>query len=408
MGGHNVEALQKQFDDACKPILTRCQYYATVTVNIRRTLLTHFFDSTITSTLTETAQSDQLVFDFNQVRESMQACLVDEQTLFQIANGIKEEYSLDKINLVRALDANVLNSGLPFILQDNKYAFSPEKPYTANAQTFMQQFAYALSAYRISLGICEVYEVYFNTKNHPCLNVNEHREGIALANHLKQNLEESGKEFDLITLWQQAKGIKNKMNELLKAVHEFPPSFETEIQLEAAKLSELFHHGAHHLQEGYKKFPNSSKLSWLIFDASWQALLKNIAGSLYSEQYSYSTLYGTLAINLDFIKTLNTEITQFYTTTLEKLPLLKIELLEAAYEAVNKSIVKIKMHAAKNKIELIKAPEVSIFNVEENSIYYQLSALYRQKFGSTVVPSWETTNSPEGFINDGIYGNTVP
>ena len=312
-----LELYQQEIDAASKPVLTRLEYYRGVMYQIKILLDAYFFDVTRTQKLTEAAEGDKVVFSFNTVHQLMKNCLVDEEILIKTAQDIQGVSRYP--SFVAALDANVLNSGLPIELHDNcLYTFNPEKPYTSTAQDFMQQFAYALSTYRVCLGICGV---YFKIFRHDFVQMEQSKNYVGTAHNLEQKLDG---EVNLISLYKEAKAIRKEINGLLgaKKIHEGIEDFKIDADGFAAELIELLNSGALHLENRYKEFPNNA-IFWMVHDRSWHTLLKNISGLLYVNNYTSSTLSGTLEIKKEFIDVVRIEIEQFESVMASTMPLLK-------------------------------------------------------------------------------------
>lgn len=396
MGGSILETLQEEYAKAYKPIRVRCEYFSNAASQIRQLLFTHFFNAATKGMLAEEAQIE--------LEANMQSCLVDEQVLVATANQLKAVSGTTLPSLVRALDEHILASGLPLVVQDNSYQLKMEKPYPIKVQDFMQQFTDMLTAYRISLSICDI---YFAMISYSYLDIRAHQACIDVAQQLQQLLKPE-EEINLQAILLQAKANKKKINELLANVREGSKPFEEELQFEALKLTVQFEREGRYLQACYKKFPNNTKLSWLFFDGVWQVLLKNIANHLYTGEYTSSTLYGSLTIKPEFIAAINKEITQFYSTALTKLPSLKIELLMKAYEMTNQVIVDVKKRAAMEGEALIEAPPM-IFATEEKSIYELIGVYYgsQRSGGQTDAFSWTSPIDPSSADNLGNESYTL-
>ncbi|MCW8386032.1 hypothetical protein OQJ15_06910 [Fluoribacter dumoffii] len=369
-----LELHRQEINKITQPILARLEHYRKAMFEIRKLLKGYFFNEGRTQKLTEVAKGEEQVFSFNMVRDAMEKCLVDENTLVKGAAAIMD--STENPRLVAAFDSNVLASGLPleFHKQDGTYLFKPEKTYTPEAQAFMRQFAYALGAYRVCLGICEI---YFAIYRHQGIQTEQLENYIDLTRHFKQQLNE---DIDLIFLRKQVKTVKKEITSLLRAekVQEGLNQFEQDIDLLSLKLVELLESGAVHLQNCYKEFPNNPIL-WMLHDRSWHALLKTLSGLLYAEQYTYSTLYGTLEIKKEFIGLIKTEIDQFATTNLAQIPLLKIELLKRAAKIIAETKIDIAAKLAEKGIVLNEAPETGMFSSPYSGGIYGLMMAYHQR-----------------------------
>ncbi|MCE0721722.1 hypothetical protein [Legionella resiliens] len=368
-----LELYQQEIKTATQPIFARLEHYRKAMFDIRKLLMNYFFNPGRTQSLTEVAQGEQLVFSFNMVQEAMEKCLVDEHQLVETAQAMLE--SEKNPSLVAAFDRNVFQSGLPleFREQEGLYLFKPEKPYTPMAQVFMRQFAYALGAYRVCLGICET---YFALYNHEETSTKQLQNYIDSANDLKQHITE---ESDLIALHKQAKTIENEIIALLRTekVHEGLSQFKRDIDALKIKLIAVLEAGAVHLQSCYTEFPNDAIL-WMLHDRSWHALVKTLSGLLYTH-YNYSTLYSTLEINKEVIGAIKKEIEHFDTVVCAKEPLLKIELLRKAAKLISEAKIDVLAKLAEIEIELIEAPKMGMFSTPPTHSIYGLILAYQQR-----------------------------
>ncbi|CAM2852324.1 coiled-coil protein [Legionella steigerwaltii] len=366
MGGE-LELYQKEINTAIQPIFARLEHYRNAMFAIRKLLKDYFFDTWRTQKLTEVAKGEEVVFSFNLVQEAMEKCLVDENTLIQTAQIISNESETP--SLVAALDTHVLESGLPIELRetDGVYLFKSTKPYTPSAQAFMCQFAYALSAYRVCLGICETYFALYRHEGIQTVYLQNYIESVTF---LKQQMEG---EVDFVSLHKQARGTEKEIMGSLRTekVHEGLNHFKEDIDSLTKKLVELLESGAAHLQNCYKEFPNNPIL-WMLHDRSWHTLLKTLSGLMYADQYTYSTLYGTLTIKKEFIELIKAEIDRFGTVALAKTPLLKIELLRKAAKLIAETKIDILAKLAEQGVELVKAPQIGMFPTPPSPDVYSL------------------------------------
>lgn len=375
MGGE-LELCQKEMNTAIQPVFARLEHYRNAMFQIRKLLKDYFFDTWRTQKLTEVAKNEELVFSFNLVQEAMEQCLVEEETLVKAAQTISD----DKINpsLAAALDAHVLNCGLPIELRetDGVYLFKPAKPYTPSAQAFMCQFAYALSAYRVCLGICETYYALYRHEGIQTEYLSNYMQAATL---LQQQIEGSD---HLISLHQQARAIEKEIINALRSekVREGLAQFQMDIDLLTGKLVELLESGIVHLQNCYQEFPNNPIL-WMLHDRSWHALLKTLSGLLYADHYTYSTLYGSLTIKKEFIELIKAEIDHFGSVTSAKTPLLKVELLREAAKLITEIKIDILAKLAAQGIELVKAPQIGMFSkAPAPDLYALLLASWKKVF----------------------------
>ncbi len=339
---------QEEFDTASKPIARHLDHYKKTIDEIRKLLVDYFFDSTRIQKLTEIAKSNEIVFDFNLVKVAMETCLSNERVF--------EPYSQ---SLMFNLDHQVINSGLPIQLQAEKnlYSFTQEVPYTPLAQGFMQQFTYALSAYRICLGIYEIYSDLLSSTNRQIQPIKYHLESAQKLRQIVDN-----EEADLLSLHRQVKGLKKEIWSLLthQKAHEGMSIFKEDIDKCAEQLQQLMRSGATHLQDSYRLFPNNPWL-WMFHDRSWHTMLKTIAKLLYTEQY-ISQNSDTLTIKEEFIEKIKCQIEEFGVVVSQKIPLLKIELLRQAAKQISESNIDIRAKLAEQGITLSEASQGGVFS----------------------------------------------
>lgn len=358
---------QQEIDAASKPVLARVEHYRKATNQIRELLKEYFFNTIRTLKLTEPSQTEEIVFNFNSVKDAMEICLADEIVLKETAEGMKNRAGHP--GFVTAFDSHISKSTLPLEFQEDNclYLFKPEKPYTPLAQAFMQQFAYALSTYRISLA---VYEVYYAITFSKALQTEELKNYIGSIQSLKQQID--GDE-NLVVLLKKAKALENEIIAMLRAenMHGGIDALKEDIEIYTNILDLLLARGAVFLQNCYKEFPNDPIL-WMLHDRSWHALLKTLSGLLYADQYTYSTLYSTLDINKEFIGLIKSELDQFSRVALAKTPLLKIEIVKQAAKQITETKIDILAKLAEKGIELVEAPKVSMFSTKKSKNIYEL------------------------------------
>ncbi|WP_115708843.1 hypothetical protein [Legionella sainthelensi] len=368
-----LELYQQEINAQTQAIFARLEYYRKTMFEIKKLLKDYFFNTWRTQKLTEVAQGDEVVFSFNIVQKAMENCLVDEIILAEDAQKMAKEG--ENPSLIAAFDPYVLKSGLPLELyqEDGLFLFKPEKPYTPMAQVFMCQFAYALSIYRVSLGLCETYCAIYS---HQVIETQRQKQYIESATFLKQQLNE---EVDLISLNQEIIKIENEILSLLctEKVHEGLDQFKKDIDTLKIKLVTLLEFGANYLQNSYKEFPNNP-IFWILHDRSWHALLKTISGLLYAQQYNYSTWDGTLEIKKEFISLIKAEIEKFDTAVITQTPLLKIELLKKAAKLINEIKIDTLAELAEKKIEVIEAPKVTFSSPSLSNNIYGLYFAYHK------------------------------
>ncbi|STX51029.1 coiled-coil protein [Legionella busanensis] len=385
MGGE-LERYQQELDTATKPIIARSVHYQKVISEIRKLLKDYFFNEKRIQKLSEPVKETELVFNYDQIKDPMEFCLVDEFFIenLALANGS---------SWTTAFDVHIANSNLTIEIQPEKglYIFKPEKPYTPMAQSFMQQFTYALGVYRLSLGI---YEAYAPILNHVELQqIQTFKNYIDSAQNAKELLQRD--DIDLLALYRQTKSFKKEILSHLKSekIHQGINIFRADLDKLTSQLTQLLEVGAGYLENCYKVFPNDPIL-WMFHDRSWHGLIKNMAALLYANYYASYTLSTTLEIKKEFIALIKNEFEQFNLISSEKLGLLKIELLRKAAKIISEFKVDLQAKLALQGIEIIEAPVVSMFSGTARPSMYQLMAEYYTAF----IPG-EKNTSGETFSN---------
>lgn len=363
--GKEFELYQQEMDKAYKPIFARFEHYKTSANQIRLELKKYFFNVERTVKLTEPASADEKMFNFNAIKEAMEMCLADEEVL----------KTTNAAGLMAAFDSHISKSTLPLELQEDNclYLFKPAKPYTPMAQLFMEQFAYALSAYRVCLGVYEVYSAVTYYKNLTADTLSEYMETIHNHTETTHNLNKLRvNNGDLIELLKEAKYTQKEIKHMLRAekVHEGMEQLKNDINACSSMLNALLDASAIHLQNCYTKFPNNPIL-WMLHDRSWHQLLKTVSKHLYANQYTYSTLYGSLQIKKEFIALVKSEIDNFVNTAIEKTPLLKINRLKDAAKCIAETKIDIIANMAEKGIERVEAPKMGMFSTHKSQNFYE-------------------------------------
>ncbi|VEG91700.1 hypothetical protein [Legionella spiritensis] len=370
------EVLQGQIDEAKKPLETRTDTYREKVKELRLTLEKFFINEANPKMLTETAKPDEVVFDFNLVKKAMKNCLVEEEQLIKTAVDLQEEKQLAKPSVIDALDYHIQNSGLPVIQTATGYQFTPEKPYTANAQAFMQQFALAINVYRAYLSI---YEKYFTFFSYTWLDTNTHQEYLEQARELAMQAESATSETDWYTLLQNSIWLRNNITALFdhSYIRQGVDDFEKDMLFQVSELAILYEGAAKSLSACYSHQVNSG-YSNLFFDSPWQKLLKGVAQSLFDNRYSASWYYGTLEIDTRVMANITREITTFYLAAMKHCLDYRVALLQEALETVNRANTAIYVKAAQLDVSL-QAPRTPSTRSSAMSSVYELWPSYFNK-----------------------------
>lgn len=364
---------QVEMETAAQPIMIRLTNYRSLMYRMRVIFTEYFFDEERTKNLSDTSPYNPVVFDFSQIMPAMKMCLVEESDLIKSAQKI--EGIMGNPSFVSALHDNILQSGLSFELQEenNQYLFKPEKPYKDAVQNYMNQFANALSIYRICLGICEVYCAIYEIPH-----TETHQNLLHSAENLKLELENG---TNVIGLYEKARDDEQQIRELLAAgkVRQGMDSFNQRIEILSTKLTALLNNGADCLRKSYSQH-TPAKLR-VVRHRTWHSKLIEIARGLFGNMYRDNYISGSITIhNEEYVTLIRNEIDRFLSVAIEKTHLLKIELLCEAAKLVSESIIQIMKTWA---IEGINYPNNTNAQVtptqSTNNIYRNLFSF---KFGS--------------------------
>ncbi|MDX1836107.1 hypothetical protein DIZ81_03260 [Legionella taurinensis] len=385
MAKSKLEELQLQMEKVSSPLEARRVNYLKTLKKVRLQLCSYFFNE-VNQDLHERTASGQQWFDWESIKPGMENCLPEEQVLAGRADKLQSESS-DKISITDALDYQVTQSGLLLKRVNTGYEFQPEKPYTPKAQLFMQQFAGALSIYRVYLGIYEIY-----CCNYPFSKVDSHKGCLEKATGIHKETQQS--QYDAAQLFHEAKDNARVIKTLLVSIREGQEEFDHAMKLQAAHLANQFELAARVIEDCYKKHPNSSLL-FFAKDSEWQRLLKGIAADLFDNQFTYSSLAGTLTILPTFMETVIAEITAFYMAVCENQIDYRGELLRSALCLTSEVITKLRVDAAIKDVSLdiqMPAPE------SKPSDFPSLYALYGLRFNSPAKQIQEESDlSPYSF-----------
>ena len=377
MGGKTWEQLKLDVTLAVKPLLTRRNYYEDGAVKLRKGWVDFFLNEDIASSLVEVAKIEQQMFDFNLVKKNMAACLVNEEKLIEVAARLNQG-SVAKSSLIFALDAQVLNCGLPFFFANDNYHLPFAKPFTPKAQNFMQQFAHALTLYRIYL---HIFEVFHYLLNNPFLNTEQHSDCLQNALFFKARSSENLAEWELSQLLQQIKTSKQDAKSRLNLLHGYKADFERNFSSESPKLPLLFTLSAKKLERCYSEFPNDSWYTSFFYDNSWHRLLKNISANLFENQSTNSAKFTTK---------LNAELSDFETIVLDQLLDYKIALLSEALRIFDETMLHIRAKAAKTGVSLAYTSATNFFQPSRTIYHYMYQSMMERRLDNNTT----FTNTP--------------
>ncbi|CEK09301.1 hypothetical protein [Legionella hackeliae] len=350
MGRKELKILEDEVKDSFDKLQKQAKHYADSAVKIRKIFLEYFFNTNILDSLVERPIEGQEIFNINEVSQALKSCLIDEEQLALQARDLKPEATL---SLVDAFDVNIQESHLPLIRSKHGYIFHREIPYTTKAQQFMEQFAYALSIYRVCLGLFDVY--YFMSQLN-FVDTQPHYTYILEAETFKTELEKPDNGTPWLDSWQTAKAMKQKSNEL-SATMTGTLGFQQTIKDAKKRMEFLMGDGAVLLQDCYKNFPNTATLSIFFFD-QWRKNSKTIADLLYPGKNSYSSYQGTLTVN-DDCEQLQGDVEEFGT----RLTKLKTALLRKGDKIIDACLSSLRIEAHCKQITIpLEAPEHGLFS----------------------------------------------
>lgn len=342
MAKSKLEELHDKMDKVSSPLNVRRENYLNTLKKLRLQLCGYFFNDK-GQDLLERAANGQQWFDWESMKPRLENCLPEEQLLAERADELQSQ-SPTPISITEALDYQIAESKLSLNPVKMGYAFQPEKPYTPKAQLFMQQFAGALSIYRVYLGIYEIY-----CRNYPFLKVDAHKDCLEKAKAMQKEMQQA--QYDAALLFHEAKANARDIKMLLAAIREGQEDFDHAMKLQAAHLANQFESAARAIEDCYKQHPNNSLL-FFAMDSEWQRLLKGIAADLFDNQYTYSSLAGTLTILPKFMDTVIAEITHFYMAVCENQIPYRAEILRNALSLTSEVMTKLRVDAAIQDVSL--------------------------------------------------------
>ncbi|MGQ3891739.1 hypothetical protein [Legionella sp. CNM-4043-24] len=347
------ELLLREINAALNPLIERREYYREGLIAFRKLLEGYFFNDALVRTLVEAAGPGEQIFDFSAIKDSMKACLSDENALLHCACESSLWTEARTLSLAGALDTQVAASTLPLRYDERAhYSIEFNPPFTGKAQAFMRQFAYGLSLYRVYLS---VFDVYYNLFSSDFLNVAYAKSCLEYAGTLRGTLPENAEPDTLIRIWKEAKTAKKHIKPLLNPLRDEHLRFEQTFLQASSSLISLFDRGAKQLEESYRAYPNTS-VTFMLRDTAWQVLLKQIAVNLFQNHYTWSTMRGTLTILPAFTKRLVAEITRFYDVVLDRQLDYKSELMLEAIGEHDGTLRSVRKQATRLGLALIEAP----------------------------------------------------
>lgn len=376
MGDKILEELQKDVQNAFKALFDRWKYYENGSEKMHKSLASFFIlDDQVAANLIEPAKPHEQMFDFNAVKEGIKSCL-DEQVLREQCRRFVADHPEEKLSLVRAFDAQILQSGLPFVLKNESYHLKFDKAYTPKAESFMQQFTHSLNLFRVYLSI---YQTYSYLATHDYLQTNVYMDCLQRTKTLKTEYKDNINEEDLRRLFWQCKQLKREIKALFKSLNECTSDFERFFLLYSPHLALYLDDGARIIEAAYKAFPNDSRYTFFIWDTTWHSYLKGMAENLFANQYTYNSYTCTLEILPQFSQTLLEEIMTFHSTAIDKQSDYKIALLSDALQNVDEVMNKLRSKASKTGLSFVVAPTQRFFASEEKeespTIYHLLYKL---------------------------------
>lgn len=376
MGDKTLDELQKNVQKAFKPLLDRWKYYENGSKKMHESLAKFFIlDAKVAASLIEPAKPHEQMFDFNAVKEKIKSCL-DEQILLEQCRLFVAEHPEEKPSLVRAFDAQILQSGLPFVLENGIYHLNFDKAYTPKAENFMQQFTHSLNLFRVYLSIFQTYS-YLAT--HDYLQTDVYMDCLQRTKILKTEYKDDENEENLRGLFWQAKQLKREIKALFKSLNERTSDFEQFFLTYSPYLALYLDDGARRIEATYKAFPNDSRYTFFLWDTTWHSYLKGVAENLFASQYTYHSYTCTLEILPQFSKTLLEEIMTFHSTAIDKQSDYKIALLSDALQNVDEVMNKLRSKASKTGLSFVVPPTQRFFAAEEKeespTIYHLLYKL---------------------------------
>lgn len=368
MAKSKIEQLKQDLDNAFLPLKTRRDNYFKALIDLRTKLHDYF--------LTDKSPPS--------VRSGIETCLIAISDLGERAASLQSQ-TTQRLSITAALDYQVKESRLLLKACDKGYETILDASGLAELKSFMQQFASALSIYRVHLKIYEMYCFNFDF-----LRVDAQEACLENAQALGDKLQQSA--YDIYELFYAAKDNACAIKALFSEIRVQEEPFDLAMKLQGSDLTRQFELAAQLIQDCYRNHPNWSFL-FFAMDSDWQRLLKGIAAALYDNQYTYSSYSGTLTIEPLFISTMGKEITQFYGVICEKQIVYRAELLGKALTLTSDVIARLRVEAAKADVSLIKPQEKA---TAPSTGWHSLYAYYSQ-FDQSPAPLPASDGEPYSF-----------
>lgn len=358
MAGDKWEELQEKMTLALAPLKVRQSYYISGLKRFRQLLVDNFINRVDSQTYLEHTELGQQLFDFNAIKPNMVACLLDEAQLIESVS-----------DLAKALDEKVAASGLLFPLdeQHSNYSLQQRQPFTPKAQRFMEQFACALSLYRINLAILDAYNQLLIQ---PELSIEQYERCLMSAMGLREQRLDCLECDQFHAEMGKIKLLKGTIDRLLD------PYLDDSLLKQAEQIATAFSKSNLHrllIQRGsllvaaFDTFPNDAYLTWILWDSSWQSLLKTISTSLFNDVVPPSFL--SLQTTPNPLQTLMAEFDVASRCVPERVIAFKRELLNNALLIVGEAEANLKSRASQLGFSLNLPPASSGYRNGDVTVY---------------------------------------
>lgn len=269
----------------------------------------------------------------------------------ELKPGIDQVLKLQSSDL---MNTNALR--LPFLVDINKdkrrieYQYDKSKNLTPNAAKYFTQLGQMLSIY---VAVNMLIEAYAHVLSASFVNIDECVNLFQLS--FEQQKKIDGKQFEsLLDSFNESKKLKQDIKNQRHFIGRATEDFRLFITEKQSDIGNIYSFIEETMQNAYAQHQNPSKF-WMMFDSAWQSLLKSLSTAIYEHNWSYSTSGGTLSISKEYLPNKLKEIMEFQEKSLQSIPLLRTELLNAASLQISDNKATLRTIAAKQEINIDRA-----------------------------------------------------
>ena len=352
--------------------------------------LTPFFEAIEKQLQQVTAAADHLSQEISKYFELNQEKLV---LLAEVPSNGEAQFICDELKpgieqVLKLQSSDLMNTDalrLPFLVNINQdkrrieYQYDKSKNLTPYAVEYFTQLSQMLS---IFVAVSMLIEAYEQVLSASFVNIGKCVNLFQLS--LEQQLIIDGKQFEsLLNSFNENKELKQGIKSQRHFIGSSKEDFRLFIAGKQSDIGNIYGFIEETMQNAYAQHQNQSKL-WMMFDSAWQSLLKGLSTAIYEHNWGYSTNSGTLSINKEYLPNKLKEIMEFQEKSLQSIPLLRTELLNAASLQVSDNKGKLRTIATSQKINIDRAYSGQFFtkppqNPNDNIYAVMLEALKSEK-----------------------------